>query len=67
MKLTKYECNLCGDKYELPEAYKKIFAYYCVKQQFPTGSTFELNDINANTDRHICTNCIDTIKKSVKP
>lgn len=67
MKIVKYECNLCGDVYERKDAFNKLKSFYCVTQSFPTGSKFEVSDINKECDRHICINCIETIKKSGLP
>jgi len=63
MKRIEVECNLCGDVYKWQEAHGKIFNYFCKMQKLPIGSTFEIQQLSRDgCDRHICINCIQTIK-----
>lgn len=53
MKEIKYGCDICKEYHKRPEAYDNMMA--CC---FKSNVYFELTNINAECDTHICHSCL---------
>lgn len=59
MKKITYNCNVCHDDYTKKAAHeeKKIYAAYFIG----VSGAFELRELPADTDAHICRKCIQSV------
>lgn len=62
MKIIQFKCNICDDVYSYKEAVsqKLLKAIY-----FVGNKKFEIRDLNAECDHHVCNNCLDQFKKQL--
>lgn len=61
MKEIKYRCEICRDYKKRPEAFNEMMACY-----FKNNTKFELRDINAECDTHVCNSCLEQIATQYK-
>lgn len=61
MKEIKYICNVCSEKFTPNQAHSDALIFGCY---FSDLHKFKIVKLPAETDRHICKQCIEQVKMS---